>query len=96
MRVVCVMSDKRKLTMSAGCPVVGSQNELGAGAHGLQLLQDVWFLRRLARLDRAAIPERSMYAKESGAYRTFIIMHNFPKYARGGKMKDDIYLLSFR
>ncbi len=61
------MSDKRKLTTNAGCPVIDSRTVLAAGPRGPQLLQDARFLKRLAHLDRAAIPERSMYAKGSGA-----------------------------
>jgi catalase len=90
------MSDKRKLTTNAACPVADSRKVLAAGPHGPQLLQDARFLKRLAHLDREAFPERRMHAKISGAYRTFIITHDFPKYARAGKMKTDIYLLSFR
>jgi catalase len=35
------------------------------------LLQDVWFLEKLAHFDREVIPERRMHAKGSGAFGTF-------------------------
>src|SRR5690554_7310288 len=64
------MSDKKKLTTNAGCPVADNQNVMTAGPRGPQLLQDVWFLEKLAHFDREVIPERRMHAKGSGAYGT--------------------------
>ena len=52
----------KKLTTAAGCPVVDNQNVMTAGARGPQLLQDVWFLEKLAHFDREVIPERRMHA----------------------------------
>jgi hypothetical protein len=43
------MSDQKKLTTTAGCPVAHNQNVMTAGPRGPQLLQDVWFLEKLAR-----------------------------------------------
>ncbi len=34
-----------------------------AGKHGPALLQDVWFLEKLAHFDGEAIPDRRMHAK---------------------------------
>lgn len=76
------MSDKAKLTTSAGCPVVSNQNVLTAGPRGPQLLQDVWFLEKLAHFDREVIPERRMHAKGSGAYGTFTVTHDITRYTR--------------
>src|SRR3982074_2898115 len=56
-----------KLTTAAGAPVPDNQNVQTAGPRGPQLLQDVWFLEKLAHFDREVIPERRMPAKESGA-----------------------------
>ena len=72
------MSNKRKLTTSAGCPVAGSQNELGAGPRGPQLLQDVWFLRRLTRLDRAAFPERRKHSK---IFSLPVALHHYARFS---------------
>ena len=52
------MSDKKKLTTNAGCPVADNQNVLTAGPRGPQLLQDIWFLEKLAHFDCEVIPER--------------------------------------
>ena len=73
---------KKKLTTSAGCPVSDNQNIMTAGKNGPQLLQDVWFLEKLAHFDREVIPERRMHAKGSGAYGTFTVTHDISKYTR--------------
>ncbi|EGI0921493.1 catalase [Salmonella enterica subsp. enterica serovar 1,4,[5],12:i:-] len=75
------MSNK-KLTTSSGAPVVDNNNVLTAGRHGPMLLQDVWFLEKLAHFDREVIPERRMHAKGSGAYGNFTVTHDITKYTR--------------
>ena len=70
------MSDQKKLTTNAGCPVADNQNVMTAGPRGPLLLQDVWFLEKLAHFDREVIPERRMHAKGSGAYGTFTVTHD--------------------
>lgn len=76
------MSDKKKLTTSSGCPVADNQNVMTAGPRGPMLLQDVWFLEKLAHFDREVIPERRMHAKGSGAYGTFTVTHDITRYTR--------------
>jgi catalase len=76
------MSKDKKLTTNAGCPVAHNQNIMTAGPRGPQLLQDVWFLEKLAHFDREVIPERRMHAKGSGAYGTFIVTRDITKYSR--------------
>jgi len=73
---------KKKLTTAGGCPVTDNQNIMTAGPRGPQLLQDVWFLEKLAHFDREVIPERRMHAKGSGAYGTFTVTHDITKYTR--------------
>jgi catalase len=46
------------------------------------LLQDVWFLEKLAHFDREVIPERRMHAKGSGAYGTFTVTHDITRYTK--------------
>ncbi len=72
----------KKLTTAAGCPVVDNQNVMTAGPRGPQLLQDVWFLEKLAHFDREVIPERRMHAKGSGAYGNFTVTQDISKYTR--------------
>ena len=60
------MTDKKKkLTTAAGAPVPDSLNAQTAGPRGPMLLQDVWYLEKLAHFDREVIPERRMHAKGS-------------------------------
>ncbi|MFC2121708.1 catalase, partial [Bacteroidota bacterium] len=70
------------LTSSSGAPVVDNQNAMTAGKRGPMLLQDVWFLEKLAHFDREVIPERRMHAKGSGAFGAFIVTHDITKYTR--------------
>ncbi len=53
---------KRPLTTAAGAPVAENDNAITAGARGPMLLQDVWFLEKLAHFSREVIPERRMHA----------------------------------
>jgi len=73
---------KKKLTNNVGAPVADNQNIMTAGPRGPQLLQDVWFLEKLAHFDREVIPERRMHAKGSGAYGTFTVTHDITRYTR--------------
>jgi len=78
------MPEKQKLTNNVGAPVGDNQNVLTAGPHGPMLLQDVWFLEKLAHFDREVIPERRMHAKGSGAYGTFTVTHDITQYTKAG------------
>lgn len=73
---------KKKLTTVGGAPVPDNQNVLTAGPRGPQLLQDVWFLEKLAHFDREVIPERRMHAKGSGAFGTFTVTHDITRYTK--------------
>jgi catalase len=76
------MADSKKLTHVTGAPVVDNQNVITAGKRGPMLLQDTWFLEKLAHFDREVIPERRMHAKGSGAYGTFTVTHDITKYTK--------------
>lgn len=82
------MTDKKKLTTNAGCPVSDNQNVLTAGPRGPQLLQDVWFLEKLAHFDREVIPERRMHAKGSAAYGTFTVTHDITQFTKAKIFSD--------
>ncbi|MCZ2258304.1 catalase [Sporosarcina sp. G11-34] len=81
--------NKNKLTTAAGAPVVDNQNSMTAGPRGPMLLQDVWFLEKMAHFDREVIPERRMHAKGSGAYGTFTVTHDITQYTKA-KMFSEI------
>jgi catalase len=72
----------KKLTTVFGAPVVDNQNIQTAGPRGPALLQDVWFLEKLAHFDREVIPERRMHAKGSGAFGTFTVTNDITRYTR--------------
>ena len=76
------MKDEKKLTTNAGVPVPDNQNAMTAGSRGPMLLQDVWFLEKLAHFDREVIPERRMHAKGSAAYGSFTVTHDITRYTR--------------
>ncbi|MFW2373579.1 MAG: catalase [Gammaproteobacteria bacterium] len=91
------MSDKPKLTTTGGVPVTDNQNVLTAGPRGPMLLQDIWFLEKLAHFDREVIPERRMHAKGSAAYGTFTVTHDITQYTKAGLFsevgkKTDVFL----
>jgi len=71
-----------RLTSTNGRPIADNTNVQTAGPRGPVLLQDVWFLEKLAHFDREVIPERRMHAKGSGAYGTFTVTHDITKYTK--------------
>lgn len=76
------MNESKKLTNNVGAPVADNQNVLTAGPRGPVLLQDVWYLEKLAHFDREVIPERRMHAKGSGAYGTFTVTDDVTRYTK--------------
>jgi len=72
----------KKLTTGGGTPVPDNQNVLTAGRRGPMLLQDVWFLEKLAHFDREVIPERRMHAKGSAAYGVFKVTNDITRYSK--------------
>lgn len=74
--------DKKKLTSVSGRPIAENQNVKTAGKRGPMLLEDFWFLEKLAHFDREVIPERRMHAKGSGAFGTFTVTHDITKYTK--------------
>ncbi|MDY0191225.1 MAG: catalase [Desulfuromonas sp.] len=73
---------KKKLTNNAGAPVANNNHVMTAGPRGPMLLQDVWYLEKMASFDREVIPERRMHAKGSGAFGTFTVTHDITKYTK--------------
>jgi catalase len=70
------------MTTANGAPVADNQNSLTAGPRGPMLLQDLWFLEKLAHFDREVIPERRMHAKGSGAFGTFTVTNDITRYSK--------------
>ncbi len=73
---------KKRLTSTNGAPVANNQDSMTAGKRGPMLLQDVWYLEKLAHFDREVIPERRMHAKGSGAFGNFTVTHDITQYTK--------------
>lgn len=74
--------EKKKLFSVSGRPISENQNVKTAGRRGPMLLEDFWFLEKLAHFDREVIPERRMHAKGSGAFGTFTVTHDITRYSK--------------
>lgn len=73
---------KKKLFSVSGRPIAENQNVKTAGKRGPMLLEDFWFLEKLAHFDREVIPERRMHAKGSGAFGKLTVTHDITKYTK--------------
>ena len=76
------LGDTTELRTAAGAPVDNNQDSMTAGRRGPLLMQDVWFMEKMAHFDREVIPERRMHAKGSGAFGTFTVTHDITKYTK--------------
>lgn len=75
-------NNKKRMTTAFGAPVVNDDDSKTAGPRGGLLMEDVWFLEKMAHFDREVIPERRMHAKGSGAYGTFTVTNDITKYTK--------------
>lgn len=73
---------KKILTSTSGRPIADNQNIQTAGVRGPAMLQDPWFMEKLAHFDREVIPERRMHAKGSGAYGTLTVTNDLSPVTR--------------
>jgi catalase len=76
------LGETTELTTVAGAPVESNQDSMTSGRRGPLMLQDIWFLEKLAHFDREVIPERRMHAKGSGAFGTFTVTHDITNYTK--------------
>lgn len=77
-----------KLTTAFGAPVPDDDNTMTAGPRGPALLQDVWFLEKIAHFDREVIPERRMHAKGAGAFGTFTVTNDITAFTKARIFSD--------
>ncbi len=82
------MEEKNKLTSQTGAPVVDNQNIQTAGEHGPALLQNVWYLEKVAHFNRERIPERVVHAKGSGAFGTLTITKDITAYSKAAVFSE--------
>src|ERR1041384_3227021 len=76
------MSDKPRLTTTAGAPVPSNNTTQTAGERGPALLQDYQLIEKQAHQNRERIPERVVHAKGWGAYGTLTITNDISRYTR--------------
>jgi len=76
------MCEAKKLTRENGMSVADHNNVLTAGPRGPMVLQDAWFLEKMAHFDREVIPERRMHAKGSGAFGKFTVTNDITQYTK--------------
>ena len=75
-------TNKEPMKTAAGAPVADDKDMITAGPRGPVLLEDVWFLEKMAHFDREVIPERRMHAKGSGAHGVFRVTKDITKYTK--------------
>lgn len=80
--------NKKKLYSVSGKPIAENQNVKTAGKRGPMLLEDFWFLEKLAHFDREVIPERRMHAKGSGAFGKFTVTDDISKYTKANLFSE--------
>lgn len=73
---------KKPLTSISGRPIAQNENIQTAGRRGPVMLQDTWYLEKMAHFDREVIPERRMHAKGSGAFGTFTVTGDITKWSK--------------
>lgn len=76
------MTEKKRLTTSAGAPVADNQNAMTAGPRGPVLLQDYQLLEKLAHQNRERIAERVVHAKGWGAFGVFTVTQDITQYTK--------------
>ncbi len=76
------MENNKKLTTVSGRKVADNENVQTAGVRGPLLVQDPWFIEKLAHFDRELIPERRMHAKGSGAFGTFTVTNDITQFTK--------------
>lgn len=73
---------KKPLTSTTGRPIAHNENIQTAGKRGSVMLQDAWYLEKMAHFDREVIPERRMHAKGSGAFGVFKVTHDITRWSK--------------
>lgn len=76
------LHDEKKLTTNFGAPLPNNEHVLTAGERGPILLQDHYFIEKMAHFDRERIPERVVHAKGAGAFGFFEVTHDISKYTK--------------
>ncbi len=76
------MTDRPRLTTTAGAPLSSNQNAKTVGRNGPVLLEDYQLIEKLAHQNRERVPERVVHAKGWGAYGTLTVTEDVTRYSR--------------
>lgn len=76
------MTDRPRLTTTAGAPLSSNQNAKTVGPRGPVLLEDYQLIEKLAHQNRERVPERVVHAKGWGAYGTLTVTEDITRYSR--------------
>ncbi len=76
------MTDRPRLTTTAGAPVASNQNSKTVGPRGPHLLEDFQLIEKLAHQNRERVPERVVHAKGWGAYGTLTVTDDISRFSR--------------
>ncbi|WP_279483638.1 catalase [Aureimonas sp. SK2] len=76
------MTDRPRLTTTAGAPLSSNQNSKTVGRNGPVLLEDYQLIEKLAHQNRERVPERVVHAKGWGAYGTLTVTEDITRYSR--------------
>lgn len=76
------MTDRPRLTTTAGAPLSSNQNAKTVGRNGPVLLEDYQLIEKLAHQNRERVPERVVHAKGWGAFGTLTVTEDITRYSR--------------
>lgn len=76
------MTDRPRLTTTAGAPLSSNQNSKTVGRNGPVLLEDYQLIEKLAHQNRERVPERVVHAKGWGAFGTLTVTEDITRYSR--------------
>ncbi|MFH4355031.1 MAG: catalase [Neisseriaceae bacterium] len=76
------MEYKSRFTQNNGAPIVDNDNTLSMGPRAPLLIQDQWFLEKIAHFDHERTPERVVHAKGVGAFGHFTVTHDITHYTK--------------
>jgi catalase len=82
------MTDRPKLTTTAGAPIGDNQHALTVGPRGPLLVQDYQLIEKLAHQNRERIPERVVHAKGWGAFGTFTVTNDITRYTNAKLLSE--------
>ena len=75
-------NSNKSITNNFGAPLPNNEHSLSAGIRGPLLMQDYFYMEKMAHFNRERIPERVVHAKGAGAYGYIEATHDITKYTK--------------